>query len=251
VAGGTPGGRYWAEFDDQAPVTREGQLIFFAQFLHVGGRWERFLEKSPLAYRGSGLVLGQRKVEDKSNEITAVPELLRTLELSGCIVTLDAMGCQRRIAREIIEADADYVLALKGNQGTAHAEIKSYLDEAIAAGDKDLATYEQVEKGHGRLESRRYWQSARMDWFADRDQWEGLRSVGVVEAVRETGGKTTTERRYYLSSWRQKPLPTPSAATGEWKTSCTGSWTSSSAKTRARHTPATPRKTSPCCAVGI
>ncbi len=82
----------------------------------------------------SGLVLGQRRVDEKSNEIKAVPELLRVLELSGCIVTLDAMGCQKKIAREIIEADADYVLALKGNQSAAQGEIKSYLDEAIAVG---------------------------------------------------------------------------------------------------------------------
>ena len=148
----------------------------------------------------NGLVLGQRKVEDKSNEITAVPELLRTLELSGCIVTLDAMGCQKQIAREIIEADADYVLALKGNQERAHEEIKSYLDEAIAAGRVELAFCEHVEKGHGRLETRRYWQSARIGWFADRGLWEGLRSVGVVESVRETKGGSSIQRRYYLSS---------------------------------------------------
>ena len=149
---------------------------------------------------GNGLVLGQRKVDEKSNEITAVPELLRTLELAGCIVTLDAMGCQRRIAREITEADADYVLSLKGNQGTAHAEIQSYLDAAIAAGDPALVHSEEVEKGHGRIETRRCWQSADIGWFADRGQWEGLRSVGCIEAVRESHGHTSRERRYYLSS---------------------------------------------------
>src|SRR5580698_9604408 len=81
---------------------------------------------------GNGLVLGQLKVADKSNEITAVPELLRVLELAGCIVTLDAMGCQKNIAKEIIEADADYVLALKGNQETVHQEVKAFLDDAAA-----------------------------------------------------------------------------------------------------------------------
>jgi predicted transposase YbfD/YdcC len=149
---------------------------------------------------GNGLVLGQRKVEDKSNEITAVPELLRTLELAGCIVTLDAMGCQRRIAREIKEADAEYVLALKGNQGTAHQEIQSYLDAAIVGEDPALAHCEHLDKGHGRIETRRYWQSGDIGWFADREKWEGLRSVGVVESVRDTGAQTSTERRYYLSS---------------------------------------------------
>ena len=159
------------------------------------------------------LVLGQIKVADKSNEITAVPALLRTLELAGCIVTVDALNCQKQIAKEIQEADADYVLALKGNHETAHAEIKLFLDEALAelfapkpVGAKlspaaaTLARCETVDKGHGRLETRRYYQSAELDWFADRGEWEGLRTVGMVEAVRERGGKQTVERRYYLSS---------------------------------------------------
>jgi len=161
----------------------------------------------------NGLVLGQLKVADKSNEITAVPELLRVLELSGCIVTIDAMGCQRKIAREIIEADADYVLALKGNQETVHAEVKSFLDAALveqqtprpkgaqlSQAAATLASLETVEKDHGRFEIRRYYQSEQLDWFADRLKWEGLRSVGMVESLREVDGKTTVERRYYLAS---------------------------------------------------
>src|SRR5215203_5320613 len=103
----------------------------------------------------NNLVLGQLKVKDKSNEITAVPQLLRVLELAGCIVTLDAMGCQKNIAKEIIEADADYVLALKGNQGTAHEEIKSFLDDALTPSaaprpqKPKRAFVETVEKDHG------------------------------------------------------------------------------------------------------
>jgi predicted transposase YbfD/YdcC len=161
----------------------------------------------------NGLVLGQLKVADKSNEITAVPELLRVLELSGCIVTIDAMGCQKKIAREIIEADADYVLALKGNQETVHAEVKSFLDALLieqqtprpkgaklSSAAATLARLETVEKDHGRLEIRRYYQSEQLGWFADRLKWEGLRSVGMVESLREVDGKTTVERRYYLAS---------------------------------------------------
>ena len=148
----------------------------------------------------NGLALGQLKTDDKSNEITAVPKLLRALELGGCIVTLDAMGCQKEIAKEIKEADADYVLALKGNHGLTHAEIKSYLDEAISRKAKELAYVEILDKGHGRLETRRYWQSGRLDWFEERSAWEGLQSVGVVEAVRELNGQSSVERRYYLSS---------------------------------------------------
>ena len=161
----------------------------------------------------NNLVLGQLKVADKSNEITAVPELLRVLELSGCIVTIDAMGCQRKIAKEIIEADADYVLALKGNQETVHEEVKSFLDATLAEGQAPrpvgaklsaaaatLASYQTVEKDHGRLETRRYYQSDQLDWFADRAKWEGLKSVGMVQSIREVEGKTTVEWRYYLSS---------------------------------------------------
>lgn len=159
------------------------------------------------------LVLGQLKVADKSNEITAVPQLLRALALEGCIVTTDAMGCQRKIAKEIIEADADYVLALKGNQETVHEEVKAFLDHALAErllarppGVKPpkaaatLACLETVDKDHGRFEIRRYYQSAELDWFADRQKWEGLRSVGMVESIREIDGQRTIERRYYLSS---------------------------------------------------
>jgi len=161
----------------------------------------------------NGLVLGQWHVADKSNEITAVPELLRVLELSGCIVTLDAMGCQKQIAKEICEADADYVLALKGNHETVHAEVKSFLDDTLLERQAvrpvetqrsptaaALASFETVEKDHGRLETRRYYQSDHLAWFADQSKWEGLRSVGLVESVREVAGKTTVERRYYLSS---------------------------------------------------
>ncbi len=162
---------------------------------------------------GNGLVLGQWKVEDKSNEITAVPELLRVLELAGCIVTMDAMGCQKKIAREIIEADADYVLALKGNHETVHQEVQSFLDETLVEKKKErppgaalpkaaaaLQEWETVEKDHGRLETRRYYQSDQLDWFADQAKWEGLRSVGMIEATREVQGKVSVERRYYLSS---------------------------------------------------
>src|SRR6516225_7963040 len=146
----------------------------------------------------NGLVLGQLKVEDKSNEITAVPELLRVLELSGCIVTIDAMGCQKKIAKEIIEADADYVLALKGNQETVHQEVKSFLDAALLEQQTPrlpgarlfteaatLASVQTVEKDHGRLETRRYVQSDQLNWFAERSKWEGLKSVGLVESTRE------------------------------------------------------------------
>ena len=167
--------------------------------------------------RENGLVLGQLQVSAKSNEITAVPELLRALELAGCIVTLDAMGCQKNIAKEIKEADAEYVLALKGNHQTVHEEVKSYLDDAIQRGAKELVSHTTVEKDHGRLEERRYWQSTDLGWFADRVQWEGLHSVGVVEARRQVGsGPVTVERRYYLSSLDLDAARFARAVRGHW-----------------------------------
>jgi predicted transposase YbfD/YdcC len=177
----------------------------------------------------NGLVLGQLKVADKSNEITAVPELLRVLELSGCIVTLDAMGCQKKIAQEIIAADADYVLALKGNQETVHEEVKSFLDATLleqqsprlqgaklSKAAATLVSLETVEKDHGRLEIRRYYQSDYLDWFADRPKWEGLKSVGMVESLREVDGQTTVERRYYLASLPLGIATLARAVRGHW-----------------------------------
>ena len=177
----------------------------------------------------NNLVLGQLKVDEKSNEITAVPELLRVLELGGCIVTLDAMGCQKKIAREIIEADADYVLALKGNQETVHEEVKSFLDVTleqkktpkpkgvpVSRTVKQLQELQTVEKDHGRIETRRYYQSDELEWFADREKWEGLRSVGMVESVREIAGQATMERRYYLSSLKLDVASFARAVRGHW-----------------------------------
>jgi len=154
----------------------------------------------------NGLVLGQVKVDEKSNEITAVPELLRALDLKGCIVTVDAMGCQKKIARQVVEAGADYALALKGNHEVVHDEVKRFLDDLIERRRQvpesvtGLGFHETVEKDHGRIETRRFWQSCDVGWFADRDEWKGLRSFGAVESVRDIGGVLSVERRYYLLS---------------------------------------------------
>jgi predicted transposase YbfD/YdcC len=177
----------------------------------------------------NGLVLGQLEVDGKSNEITAVPQLLRALELSGCIVTLDAMGCQKAIAREIIEADADYVLALKGNQGVVHEEVRTFLDQTVAEKKKPrppgapvpkaaalLAEFETVEKEHGRMETRRYYVSDQLGWFEGAAQWEGLRTVGMVEARREIKGQASVERRYYLSSLPLNAQEFARAVRGHW-----------------------------------
>ena len=177
----------------------------------------------------NGLVLGQWEVDEKSNEITAIPRILRALELSGCIVTLDAMGCQKKIAREIKEADAEYVLALKGNQGTVHQEVKAFLEQTVEEQKKArppgarlpkaaaaLQQWETIEKGHGRIEARRYYLSGDLDWFADRADWEGLRTVGMVESTREINGQISVERRFYLSSLGPDAQTFARAVRGHW-----------------------------------
>jgi predicted transposase YbfD/YdcC len=154
------------------------------------------------------LALGQIKVDEKSNEITAIPELLRVLDVAGCIVTIDAMGCQKKIAREIVAQGADYVLSLKGNQGTMQAEVEELFAalplEKIADGrtvpEAPCDFHQTVDGDHGRIETRRCWCTADVAWFADRDQWKGLASFGMVEAKRETKGKVSRERRYFISS---------------------------------------------------
>jgi predicted transposase YbfD/YdcC len=164
------------------------------------------------------LVLAQLAVDDKSNEITAVPQLLRALELTGCVVTVDALNCQKNIAKEISEADADYVLALKGNHGTLHEEVQCFLDDAQQRGWRDVphSFVQTTDNEHGRLETRRYWITETIDWLADKPQWEKLRSIGLVEREVEVDGKVQTERAYYLSSLPAAAERFAAAVRGHW-----------------------------------
>ena len=153
----------------------------------------------------NGLVLGQVKVEDKSNEITALPVLLRMLDLSGAVVTVDAMGCQKAIAAQVREQKADYVLALKDNHPRLHEEVRRLFAWGDGAGKADLACdfWESHADDHGRQEVRRCWVTGQVHWLDETEEpavWEGLRSVAKVESQRTVGGKTTTECRYFLSS---------------------------------------------------
>jgi len=147
-------------------------------------------------------VFGQIATEDKSNEITAIPKLLEMLQLKDATVTIDAMGCQKDIAQKVIDRQGQYVLAVKGNQGTLHDDLKLFLDDAI---ERDFAgiphdQHEQTEKGHGRMETRRTWCTSQIDWLQDRHDWAGLQSVAVVDSYRKTGNEATSERRYFISS---------------------------------------------------
>lgn len=143
------------------------------------------------------LVLGQLAVEEKSNEITAMPQLMDMLDLKGCIITADALNCQKNIAAKAVEKKADYVLSVKGNHPVLHSELKQYMDDLAS---RDAPGFESLEKEHGRIETRRCWQSDDIGWFSDKRKWAGLRSFCLMESIREHKGKQEINRRYYISS---------------------------------------------------
>lgn len=147
------------------------------------------------------LVLGQLAVDDKSNEIVAIPKLLGLLSLKGRTVTLDAIGCQRKIAQAIVDREADYVLALKGNQPALHDDVRRFLDDP----ETPLASAREVDKGHGRIETRKAAVSTDIGWLREMHDWPGLQAVGKITATREIGGKATSETRYYLLSRADTP----------------------------------------------
>lgn len=143
------------------------------------------------------LVLAQIATDAKSNEITAVPKLLDMLSLKGTIVTVDALNCQRAIARQIIDQGGDYVLALKANQGTLHADVRLFLDDPDV---RPTSTHNTVDGDHGRIETRAYAVSTDIAWLQESHQWPGLTAIGKVIRTRETGPTVSTETAYYLLS---------------------------------------------------
>ena len=152
----------------------------------------------------NNLVLAQQAVDEKSNEITAVPLVLDMLDLHGATVTGDAMNTQKNIAQQIVKGGGDYVLAVKGNHPTLHDSVQRHLDEMILEKFKDVphVYHETTDGGHGRIDTRRVWVTGQLDWLASRADWKKLTSVVVVESIRHVlgSGKTSTERRYFLSS---------------------------------------------------
>lgn len=149
------------------------------------------------------IVLGQLKVGSKSNEITAIPKLLELLDISGCIVTIDAMGCQKKIAEAIIEKEADYVLALKGNQSSLNTTVEKFFHYHKSQNFKtkyefDIA--EETDGGHGRIENRKCYTSSDITWLKYDHNWAGLKTVIMIESTRIIGDITTTEQRFYISS---------------------------------------------------
>jgi predicted transposase YbfD/YdcC len=147
------------------------------------------------------VVLGQLKTEEKSNEITAIPEFLNVLDVSGCIVTIDAMGCQKAIAEQIVEQEAEYVLALQQNHGTLYAAVVEQFEAArhTAREASPLQTYETEEQRHGRGEIRRHWTLSTPLDLVQQEAWAQLRCLGMVESERHLKGKVTIEQRYYIA----------------------------------------------------
>jgi len=169
----------------------------------------------------NNLVLGQLKTSEKSNEINAIPELLKALDLKDNIVTIDAMGCQKKIAKQIVDQGGDYVLNLKGNQSNLHEEVKTFIESYI---DKNklqktiFDKYEVVDGNHGRIESRRYWITEDISWLSQIKVWKGLKSIGMVEyeSVAKSTGEIEIERRYFIASLKASAKPFSEAVRIHW-----------------------------------
>lgn len=146
-----------------------------------------------------GVTLGQQKVADKSNEITAIPQLLEMLDITRAVVTIDAMGCQHEIAKKVLEKEADYLLALKGNQGQLSADVKLFFSKLPKA--SKFFVHKETDGGHGRIETRISTVTGDIDWLRkEHPQWPGLQSIVEIESIRELKDKKEEEKRYYISS---------------------------------------------------
>ena len=148
--------------------------------------------------RANQLTLAQEKVECKSNEITALPRLISLLDLQGRIVTIDAMGAQRNICASILEQGGEFVISLKGNQGTLHRDVFEHFDDKKSL--EKCCFSEENDKGHGRIEQRIAYSCDEIEWLKQEHRWPGLKSIGMVKTRVERKGKVTEEKRYYISS---------------------------------------------------
>ena len=150
----------------------------------------------------NGIVLGQIKTDEKSNEITAIPELIKTLEIEGCIVTIDAMGCQKNIAKTIIDKGADYVLALKDNQSILHDNVELFFKQYLQTDTNQTAFdfHQSTDGDHGRVEIRRYWTTSDINWLQGKESWKNINTIGMVQRERHVGDDISIETSYYISS---------------------------------------------------
>ena len=200
----------------------EGELVS-VDGKTLRGSYDRADGKAPLhvvsAWAGANaLVLAQERVADHSNEITAIPKVLAVLELKGAIVTIDAMGTQREIARQVIDQGGDYVLALKSNQPALYEDVRTFFEEAEARRYRGVEHdhHEHTDGGHGRIEVRRLWCTSDVAWLAERAKWKGLRTIAMVESERIVGDRSRLERRYYITSLPSEAAPIAGAVRGHW-----------------------------------
>jgi len=160
--------------------------------LHIVSAWSS----------ANALVLGQLRTEDKSNEITAIPLLLDVLDIQGCTITIDAMGCQTAIVEHIVEQEADYVITCKANQAFLHDDIEALFTDFLQPSSQqtDLSYYTTTEKHHGRQEIREYWSTASLERLRTKERWLGIQSVAMVRSERHTSQGSSSETRYFISS---------------------------------------------------
>lgn len=167
-------------------------------FVHIVSAWAS----------EEGLTLAQLKVDGKSNEITAIPKLLDLLDIQDAVITIDAMGTQKEIAKKIVERGGNYILALKGNQSNLQAEVVNYATQASTYGEEnsEFAFFEQRNEGHGRIETRRIFVTDRIDFLNNfKEDWKGLNSIIWIESERTIGNKVQREIRYYISTLAPNP----------------------------------------------
>lgn len=190
-----------------AHIATEGEIIAI-DGKTVRGSFDKKSKKNAIHMvsafaANNGVVLGQIKTEEKSNEITAIPQLLDLLDIKGSIVTIDAMGCQKKIAEKIRAKGADYVLAVKGNQGHLHQSIKDFFEICHEEKFSNVPHqyHEEIDAGHGRIESRKYWISDSLSSIKDLTvKWDGLVSIGMAESERHVNGKISKEVRFFICS---------------------------------------------------
>jgi len=183
---------------DGKTVRRSGSKTNNKSALHIVSAW----------MCKSGISLGQLKVEEKSNEIIAIPELLEKLEIKNSIISIDAMGTQKEIAEKIISKQGDYVLALKNNHPRLYASVSNFFEKNYANGFKDqVHKYSKSEeKAHGRIEKREYWMFSEIDWLEQKNEWAGFKSIGVARNEVIENSKVSIEHRYYITSLKNSPV---------------------------------------------
>lgn len=203
---------------DGKTLRRSGEAASGKSALHLVSAWSV----------ANNMVLGQKKTEEASNEIEAIPALLELLKIKGCIVTIDAIGTQTHIAEKIHkEKKAEYVLAVKANQPTLHEEISYFFSEIDERDIKEglVSAHKTVDKDHGRLEVRRYYASGEIDWLPELSRFHGVKSIAMVSATREIGERSSTQKRYFISSLEPDAKRLAAAIRGHWAIENTLHWT--------------------------